>query len=260
MEADRAIIGDALKTYRDLALGRLNIVFATSRKHGGIIADTFKAAGITAMMIDGTMGPEERKRIIMGFARREFTVLVSVALLTFGFDLAAAAGMDVTVESMSDLCPRKSLPMQMQVWGRVLRMKDQAAIIMDHVANWQNHGFPDDPRAWSLDGKAKRAGAEERAEPARQCPIDDDGCGFVHRPAPCCPNCGRVYPIASRIIDEVEGDLAEIDRAAMVKERKQTQGRAETLEDLIVLGEKLGRKPGWARHVFAARQAKKVAA
>jgi superfamily II DNA or RNA helicase len=260
MEADRAIIGDAVKTYRDLALGRLNIVFATSRKHGGIIADTFKAAGITAMMIDGTMGPEERKRIIMGFARREFTVLVSVALLTFGFDLAAAAGMDVTVESMSDLCPRKSLPMQMQVWGRVLRMKDQAAIIMDHVANWQNHGFPDDPRAWSLDGKAKRAGAEERAEPARQCPIDDDGCGFVHRPAPCCPNCGRVYPIASRIIDEVEGDLAEIDRAAMVKERKQTQGRAETLEDLIVLGEKLGRKPGWARHVFAARQAKKVAA
>ena len=79
----------------ELAFGKLNVVFATSRKHAGIIKDTFKAAGITAQMIDGTMGPDERKRIIMGFARREYTVLVSVALLTFGFDLAAAAGMDV---------------------------------------------------------------------------------------------------------------------------------------------------------------------
>lgn len=258
MEADRAIIGDAVKTYRDLAPGKLNVVFATSRKHAGIIADMFNAAGITAMTIDGTMGPDERKRIIVGFARREFTVLINVLLLNFGFDLAASAGMDVTVEAMSDLCPRKSLPMQMQCWGRVLRAKDFPAIIMDHCGNWHHHGFPDSEREWSLDGAKKRGASDEKAEPARQCPIDDGGCGFVHRPAPCCPNCGRAYPIVSRMVDEVDGTLAEIDRAAAIKERKQQQGRADTIEDLIRIGAARGMSnpAGWARHVHAARQAK----
>ena len=127
------------------------------------VAISASADGITAQMIDGTMGPDERKRIILGFARREYTVLVSVALLTFGFDLAAAAGMDVTVESMSDLCPRKSLPMMLQVWGRVLRMKDHPAIIADHAGNWRENGFPDDDRDWSLDGSNKRATSDEKA-------------------------------------------------------------------------------------------------
>ena len=256
MEADRMIIGDAVKTYRDKALGKLNVVFATSRKHAGIVCDMFNAAGITAMAIDGTMGKDERKRIIKGFARREFTVLVSVALLTFGFDLAAAAQMDVTVESMTDLCPRKSLPMQMQVWGRTLRMKDEPAIILDHVGNWQENGFPDDDREWTLDGSKKRASSDEKAEPVRQCDIAGGGCGFVHRPAPVCPNCGRVYPIQSREIEQVDGELEEIDRAAIVRERKQEQGHAQTLDDLIKVGAARGMKnpAGWARHVFNARR------
>jgi DNA repair protein RadD len=259
MEADRAIIGDAVKTYQDKAPGRLNVVFSTSRKHAGIIADTFRAAGVAAMTIDGTMGTDERRRIIQGFARREFTVLVSVQLLTFGFDLAAAAGIDVTVEAMSDLCPRKSLPMIMQVWGRVLRAKPVPAIILDHAGNWHHNGFPDDAREWSLDGKKKRKSSDERSEPVRQCDIASGGCGFVHRPAPCCPNCGRVYPVMSRMVDEVEGDLAEIDRAAMVMERKREQGRADTLEGLRALAKATGKNPRWADHVWAARQAKRRA-
>ena len=258
MEADRAIIGDAVKTYRELAFGKLNVVFATSRKHAGIIKDTFNAAGITAMMIDGTMGPDERKRIILGFARREYTVLVSVALLTFGFDLAAAAGMDVTVESMSDLCPRKSLPMMLQVWGRVLRMKPDPAIIADHAGNWRENGFPDDPRDWSLDGSKKRATSDEKAEPVRQCDIASGGCGFVHRPAPVCPNCNRVYPIMSREVEHIDGELAEIDRAAMVRERKQEQGRADSLEALRELAKREGRNPRWADHVWNSRQRKRA--
>jgi superfamily II DNA or RNA helicase len=256
MEADRVIIGDAVKTYREIAMGKLNVVFATSRKHAGIVCDMFNAAGITAMMIDGTMGKDERKRIIKGFARREFTVLVSVALLTFGFDLAAAAQMDVTVESMTDLCPRKSLPMQLQVWGRTLRMKTEPAIILDHAGNWKENGFPDDDRDWTLDGSKKRASSDEKAEPVRQCDIARGGCGYVHRPAPECPNCGFVYPIMSREIEQVEGELEELDRAAMVRERKMEQGQADTLEGLRELARRTGKNPRWADHVWKARQAK----
>ena len=259
MEGNDAIIGDAVKTYKDVAMGKLNVVFSTSRKHSGLICQAFNDAGVSAAFIDGTMKDADRSKVIKAFARREVKVLCSVALISVGFDLASAAGMDVTVESMSDLSPTKSLALQSQRWGRVLRAKPYPALILDHCQNFQEHGFPDDPRDWSLDGSKKRATSDEKAEPVRQCDIASGGCGFVHRPAPVCPNCGRVYPIMSREVEHLEGDLAEIDRAAMVRERKQEQGRADSLEDLIEVGRSRGMKNprGWATHVFKARQAKR---
>lgn len=263
MEQDTAIIGDAVQTYRQRAWGKLCVVFATSRKHAGMIRDAFNAAGIAAQMIDGTMDAPTRKRIVMGFARREYTVLINVALLTFGFDLAQAAGMPVRIEALTDLCPRKSLPLQMQVWGRALRAGDEPAVIMDHANNWREHGFPDSPREWSLEGAKKRGPRETEAnEPVRQCSIADGGCGFVHRPAPACPNCGRVYPVQSRMVEEREGELAEIDRDAAERARvaaRMDQGRTDTLEGLLALAARTGRKPNWAHHVWRAREAKRRA-
>ena len=259
MEADQVLIGNAVQTYRDHAMGRLNVVFCTSRKHAGIVSGLFRDAGVPSAVIDGTMGDDERGRIIRAFARREILALCNVDLLTFGFDLSAAARMDVTVECMSDLRPTKSLPLQLQKWGRVLRMKPFPALIFDHAGNAQVHGLPDDPREWTLDGKKKRDSSGEKSEPVRQCSIADGGCGFVHRPAPICPNCGRVYPVMSRMIEERDGELAEISRADAELARRairQEQGRTDTLEGLIELAKRTGKNPRWAHHVFNARKRK----
>jgi len=261
MEQEAAIIGDAVRTYRDTAAGKLCVVFATSRKHAGLIQQEFQDQGIDAQTIDGTMGKDDRKRIVMGFARREYTVLINVQLLTFGFDLSQAAGMDVRIEALSDMCPRKSLPMQLQVWGRALRAGDDPTVMLDHSNNWREHGFPDSPRVWKLQNSKTRGQQGDRNEPERQCSIADGGCGFVHRPAPACPNCGFVYPVQSRMIDEVDGDLQEIDRSAAEAARvaaRQEQGRAETLADLIALAKRTGKNPRWAEHVWAARQKKRA--
>lgn len=258
MEEQSAIIGDAVKTYRETAPGKLCVVFATSRKHAGLIQAAFQNAGISARTIDGTMDKDTRKRLVMGFARREYTVLINVLLLTFGFDLAQAAGMNVRVEAISDMCPRKSLPMQMQVWGRALRAGKEPAIILDHANNWREHGFPDSPREWALEVSKKRSSGE-RNEPVRQC----EQCFFVHRPSPSCPSCGHVYPIQSRIVEEVDGDLREIDPAAMEVERKMKrheQGKAGSLEALLDIARREGRNPQWAHHVWRARQRKKAGA
>ena len=260
MEEQSAIIGDAVKTYETTAMGKLCLVFATSRKHAGQIQQAFQNAGISAMTIDGTMSRDQRKAIIRGFARRQFTVLINVALLTFGFDLAQAAGMDVRVEALSDMCPRKSLPLQMQVWGRALRAGSDASIIMDHANNWREHGFPDSDRDWELTTSRPKRGGGNRSDPIRQCSIADGGCGFVHRPAPACPNCGFVYPIQSRMVDEVDGELMEIDKEAAEAARKaarQEQGRADTLEALLEIAKRKGKNPRWAHHVWAARQRKR---
>jgi len=42
------------------------------------------------------------------------------------------------------------------------------------------------------------------------------------------------------------------------KTRKEMMDECETLADFEALGEKLGYKPGWAVHVFAAKQAREA--
>lgn len=260
MEADRVLIGNAVKHYRDHALGRLNVAFGTSIKHIEIIAQQFNDAGIPAASIDGTMSDAQRKQIIRAFARRELLVLTSVDLLHTGFDLSLNAGLPVTVECMSDLRPTKSLALQSQKWGRCLRYKEYPACIFDHAMNsffadgTPNHGFPDDEREWTLQGRDRGSRTGERAVSVKQCPV----CYFTHKPAPQCPNCGKIYEVQSRMVDEIDGELREIDRSAMVQTRKLEQGMARDLDQLIAVGRKRGMKHPhkWAAHVLSARNAK----
>jgi len=232
MTADRVLIGNAVNHYRSHAMGRLNVAFGTSIKHAEIIAQSFRDAGIPAAHVSGVMDDAEIAKRVRAFARRELLVLANCSLLTFGFDLASAAGVDVTVECMSDLSPTQSLSLQMQKNGRVLRMKNYPAMIFDHSGNVDRHGLPDADRQWSLEGQLKKKGSSEKTEPTRQC----GSCYFVHRPSPICPNCGSVYPSKAREIEEVEGELVEINRASIHAKKKldrMSQGRAKTYSELV---------------------------
>jgi superfamily II DNA or RNA helicase len=256
METDRVLVGNAVSHYGKHAMGRLNVCYCVSIKHAEITAAAFRDAGIPSACIHGGMDDDERGRIIRSFARRQLMVLTSVDLLTFGFDLASAAQMDVTVECMSDLGPTQSLAKQMQKWGRVLRMKPEPALIFDHAGNSARHGLPDDPREWTLAGRDKREGGGDRQEPVRQC----SNCYFVHRPSPTCPACGFVYPVQDRMLDEVDGELSEVSGLRVTP--KQEQGIAASqdgLDGLIRLGASRGYKNPemWAAKIMSARLAKR---
>lgn len=262
MESQPQIIGDAVKTWQAEMAGMLTIVFAASRKHSSKICERFIAAGIKAQTIDGNDDAAARKAKIIRFATRECPVLINCQLCTFGFDLAQASGMDVKIEAMIDMSPTKSLPLQLQKWGRALRAKQTPAIIADHVNNFRVHNLPDDDREWSLSGLKKRAGTSERTIPARQCTIAEGGCGMVHRPSPACPRCGRVYPVQGRTLKEVEGTMIELnpDHLRMIQRaERKVQGGAETLAELRELARRTGKNPRWADHVWNARQAKRAA-
>ncbi len=245
MEHDNVLIGDAVKHYKAHAMGKLNIAFCTSRKHSNMTADAFNASGVRSAAIDGETPMLERRRIIQAFARREILCLTSVDLLHTGFDLSTAANMDVTVESMSDLRPTQSLSLQSQKWGRVLRRKDYPALIFDHAGSAIRHGLPDDDREWTLKGReSRKSGDSERSIPVRQC----GKCYFAHRPAPVCPNCGNIYEIQSRDIEEIEGELKEIDRNDVLVQKKKKRmevGQARTIDDLKRIAEDRGYAKGW---------------
>lgn len=252
MEHDRALLGNAIQHYKDQAMGRRNIVFCSSIKHSEIVAYNFQENGIPAAHIDGKTPELKRKKIIQAFAKGEIKVLTNVNLCTFGFDLSAAAGMDVTIDCMSDLRPTQSLALQMQKYGRVLRKKDHPALIFDHSGNAMRHGLPSTDRDWTLDDKpkAKRRKGEltEKEETVKQCPK----CYYVHEPAPKCPSCKFEYPVQAKPIEEIDGTLNEIDKQAFEKAERDRKDRmkrqlwnAKTIEDLKVIAKEHGYKPGW---------------
>ena len=262
-----SITGDAIEHYKREANGKKAVAFCVSVAHSKEVAQAFCDAGIKAAHIDGTTDDEIRDRAILDFADGKIDVLCQVNLFSEGFDLASIAQKDVTIDCLIDLAPTNSLVNAMQRWGRVLRpYPGKIAIILDHAGNTiLRHGLPTTKRVWSLEGiKKQKRGENERIIHCRCCPK----CYTVHKPSPMCPNtnflgtgkpCGHVYETGSRKIEEIEGDLVEIDMDAIriieeKKEMRKEQGRAKTLSELLEIEKARGYKHGWAKRVFESRK------
>lgn len=258
MAADRVRVGSAIEHYKRLAMGKKNVCFNTSIRDAELTAEQFREAGIPTAAVYGKLGDDEIKRRVRALARGELLCLTSVEILTFGFDLSSAAGMDVTVESLSMMRPTESRALAGQMWGRALRKKPFPAIIMDHAGVSAAFGMPDAPQNWTLEGREKSEGeGKERTIPVRQCSV----CYGVMRPCPVCIFCGNPFPVKDRTIEEVEGELIEVTReqlAQVAKQERMVQGRAQTLPELIELGKRRGVKnPAyWAKKVMEGRRAR----
>jgi len=240
-----SIVGDAVAHYQRLASGKRAVVFACSIEHSRNIVAQFQSAGITAEHVDGSMDTATRDATIGRFVSGETLILSNVDLFGEGFDVPA-------IETVIMLRPTQSLSLYLQQVGRGLRPMEgkEAAIILDHAGNSLRHGLPDDDREWSLADRAKKKRAEAAETPVRQCP----DCYRVYRPAPKCPGCGHAAPVAARVVEEVEGVLAEIDAAALKREAKREEGSCRTLQDWQALAARRGYSSGWAWHRFNARQ------
>jgi DNA repair protein RadD len=255
-----AIIGDAVAHYQALTPGKRAVAFCVSVAHAEHVTAQFQAAGISAAAIDGTMASDARAAALADFEAGRTLVLASVDLVSEGFDLPA-------IEAAILLRPTKSLSLYLQQVGRVLRPAPgkSEAVILDHVGNTQRHGFPDDPREWSLDGVAKRSRAGSDAMPVRTCPA----CYRVHRPAPVCPACGHSYAGEGRQLEEREGTLSEVVRLTpaereaakrVAADARKAEERGATLSELIAIGKARGyaNAYAWASHRYAGKQSVKA--
>lgn len=239
------VTGDAIAHYQRLAEGQQAIAFCCNVAHAVSVCDAFKTADIGAALLLGNTS--DRDQVVAQYAAGAVSVLVTVDVVSEGFDVPAASCAIL-------LRPTQSLGLYLQQVGRVLRPapgKD-AALILDHVGNVTRHGFPDDPREWSLAEGIVRGGRGTVAPSVRTCPE----CFAAFKPAPQCPVCGaQCAPIKSRKIQQLAGELRELRRDDTRHQRHQ-QGKARTLPELIALGQARGMKNpvGWAKHVYWARQ------
>lgn len=259
----KVLIGDAIKTYKEKAYGKIGVVYSTSVEESKKIVTEFEKNGVPTAHMDSETSDEVRTELINKLADREILLLCNVDLLTFGFDLAAQVNRDVNIECMIDLAPTKSEPKQLQKWGRVLRYKKYPAQIFDHVGNVFEHGDPKADREWTLKGQEKknRKQQAERTVTMKQCP----NCYFCHIPAPSCPSCKHVYPIIGRTLDTEDGELEKynpdwqriIEQEKMIKKKNRMEiGRARTMADLKKIAQNRGYSPGWVYKMASIKKIK----
>lgn len=247
MLEDRKRLGNMVDAYYEYCRGRKTVVFGVSIKDCIRIAERLNSKGIRAAVISGETPPEERTRLILMFAHCQIDCLVNCDLLTFGFDLAAQVGFDVTVDAMIDGGSTKSLAKQLQKWGRTLRMKDYPAHIVDLAGNLFEHDKPCADREWTLEDQIKKrkvAGEQEKTITLRQCLH----CGYTFRPAPVCPQCNKPVETKERTVEEIDGGLVEVDINKYKKQQRQQVGRARTMDELRRIAKERGYKKGWIYH------------
>jgi superfamily II DNA or RNA helicase len=237
------IMGDCLGHYRKHLPGQTAIAFCCSVAHAEAVAALFQSAGISAASIDGSMDAANRRQLLADLAIGRIKVLTSCALIGEGVDVPSVGGCIL-------LRPTASVALHLQMIGRCLRpMAGKRAVVLDHVGNTLRLGHHLEPREWSLDGLKKRD--REQAPSVKVCPQ----CFATSASAvQICRECGHVFaPQERRELQQVDGELQEL---AVAKRREQ--GGAQTLQQLIALGQQRGYKNpvAWAKHVLAARQTK----
>jgi superfamily II DNA or RNA helicase len=237
------IMGDCVGHYRKHLDGQTAIAFCCSVAHAEAVASLFQCNGIPAASIDGSMTSEQRRDLLQALGTGRIRVLTSCALIGEGVDVPSVGGCIL-------LRPTASTSLHLQMIGRCLRPSPgkAAAVVLDHVGNTLRLGHHLEPREWTLDGLAKRD--RDKAPSVKVCP---QCFAAMASQAKQCGECGHTFAAEARELQQVEGELVEVQR----QQAKRQQGTAQSLDDLRQLAQQRGYKRGWAERVYQARLAKR---
>jgi superfamily II DNA or RNA helicase len=245
---DRAwITGDIIKTWIKRGEDRPTVASCVNRNHAKHVAERFEEAGFPVEYIDGETSSEDRELIFSRFKSGDTKILVSIGVLTTGFD--------ADVRCVIDAQPTRSRILFVQKIGRGLRTAEgkDKLIILDHGGNHLRLGRVTDIGQTHLDDGSKRKGSTriERTEPLpKLCPECKAVLGYKARE---CSACGAKI-IAVSTVQEAEGDLVEL--GARKSGGKATAGIADKISfhgELLWIARERGHKPGWVGHKYKER-------
>lgn len=243
------IIGDCVRHYSKICPNMPAIAFCSTIEHARHTAEQFCNAGFNFKCIDGTMSDFDRRDAIEGLGSGRYDGLTSCNIISEGTDIPV-------VGCAIFLRKTKSLSLYLQQAGRVLRPYSgkEYSIILDHVRNVENHGFPEDERDWSLEGRRKQKRDEDEIF-IRTCPQ----CYACYKSSlRACPVCGFGAENAiksQREIEFIDAELVEIQKVQKERERKE----ANAFNKLLELGKQRGyaNPYAWAKIVLNSRKRKR---
>lgn len=156
------------------------LVYCVTVEHAGHVKDALAARGITAQVITGETPKAERAGLIAAFRRGEIRALVSVAVLTTGFNVE-------DVDCIILLRNTKSPVLYVQIMGRGMRIADGKAdcLVLDFTDTIERLGPVN-----KVKGRKRKPGKGEA--PVKVC----DECGSlnpIHVTE--CTTCGHPFEV-----------------------------------------------------------------
>jgi len=239
------LTGDVVKNWMQHGEDRQTIVFGVNIAHCKHIAQSFRKRGINAEHIDAYTPTEERQRMLDGFNSCEIRILISVAVLSVGFNATIASCIVMA-------CATKSLIKWHQCAGRGARTHEGKSdcIVFDHAGCCERLGFTTDEQDYTLDdgSRKKQSKAKERDAPLpKACPK----CTFI-KPAgvQVCPKCS-FKPELVRDVEFEKGDLVKVQRKT---NRTATKADKQAFySGLLTYADQHGHKEGFAAHKYKAK-------
>lgn len=222
--------GDA---WARLAGGRPTVAFTRTVAESKALAADLCARGVIALHIDGGTANGPRDHALSLFAQGRAQVLCNVFVLTEGWDchraevclLARGCGSDATF---------------VQMVGRVRRTTARALLI-DLGGVVHEHGHPDEPREYTLDGMGRVKRARPWITQCLACGIVVEGSKRGER----CPQCGAAWPAPK----PMRVKAAKLDTAVIVPRAVKDAELAR----LAATARERGYRPGWVGVRFKER-------
>jgi superfamily II DNA or RNA helicase len=242
-----SITGDALSHYRRIADGKPGLIFCTSIKHATEVAQYFREAGYSAVMLNGGMDRRLRRDALDDFRAGRIQLVTSCDIFVEGVDLP---GCQVGII----LRPTQSIALWRQMCGRVLRKSEgkECAYLIDHANNVAKFGRPCDEPEWALtyDETKRKRKPQIQQKVCSKCWASNSMQAFV------CRECGERFKAAPRSkIEHVDGELGEVTEEIRRDRVAKQIKSAHTLAELKEIAREHGYKPGWAEMRWAAKQA-----
>src|SRR5215471_10489880 len=155
------------------------LVYCVGIKHAEMVRDELRARGIDCEMVLGETPAAERDRIIEDFRTGRLTALVSVMVLSYGFNV-------LHVDLIAMLRPTCSAGLYVQQVGRGTRKADgkDNCRVLDFAGNVRRFGPVDDVRI-------KIKSSREGEVPTKTCPECNE---IVLLAATECSSCGHQFP------------------------------------------------------------------
>lgn len=180
------------------------LVFGVGKLHGDMLLAELQSYGIRAAAIYGDTPNEERDRLIQEFKDQKLRALVSVGVLTTGFNARH-------VDLVAVVRPTKSTGLWIQIVGRGTRLfpGKTDCLVLDFGGNIRRHGPIDRPVV------RKQGGDGSGEAPMKLCP----SCGeenFIQ--ALICVGCGHEFEPPERMVETAASDLPLLSGLAPPKD------------------------------------------
>jgi superfamily II DNA or RNA helicase len=208
------------------------VIFCASVPEAQALAEKLPRAAC----VHGEMDIDERREVLVRFARRELDVLTNVYVLTEGWDCPS-------VETIVLARGCGTLATYLQIVGRGLRASPgkTKCTLYDLRGQVHIHGLPTDDREWVLEGTGTKP--REKRQALARC----RKCGAVFAAKPKCPRCGCPVTVQPRVQRTERAEMSLVTAPVPLAEKRAY------FRSRVAIARERGYRDGWIGFQFKAK-------